>query len=391
MDRSARWSAPLAGAIVLTLHVCLSSCFVDRSGAARAEACTRDEECLRGDICVLGECRRLADASTDANRLDAAQPPQDVGLDTGSVATPVNHSPPVISGDAEVGATLTVRPGERSGRPAPALSYQWLRNGMAIAGATLPTYRISGEDAAPAASSITVEETATNIAGAVSAESNGLTVAYDPSFETGLILDLWAEHNLTVVGSGVARWEDRVARHDFSQGRDGLRPSVSELGPRPAIYFQANAENLVHTTSTLASVADTYSIIAAVSLESVSTREFLVYSEQDNWLLALGTRTGGQLGVFENGTYHDLGGQVSGPQILTWNLSPTTAQLWRGESSLGSSDFPGVGLGGRIGLGGSYINANQCDCKIGRLMVFDTLDQTRDVRVRAYLRAYYGI
>lgn len=52
---------------------------------------------------------------------------------------------PTISGTAKVGSTLTARAGTWT--PAPVtLSYQWLRNGVAISGATSSTYKLTSTD-----------------------------------------------------------------------------------------------------------------------------------------------------------------------------------------------------------------------------------------------------
>jgi hypothetical protein len=55
-------------------------------------------------------------------------------------ATPV----PTVSGTPTVGSTLTVKPGTWS--PAPAFTYQWLRDGKAISKATASTYKIATAD-----------------------------------------------------------------------------------------------------------------------------------------------------------------------------------------------------------------------------------------------------
>lgn len=53
---------------------------------------------------------------------------------------------PTVTGTAQVGATLTARPG--TWRPAPVkLTYQWKRSGVAIAGATKTTYKLAPADA----------------------------------------------------------------------------------------------------------------------------------------------------------------------------------------------------------------------------------------------------
>jgi hypothetical protein len=54
---------------------------------------------------------------------------------------------PTLSGTAKVGSTLTAVPGTWS--PAPvALTYQWYRSGVAITGASLPSYKLTASDIA---------------------------------------------------------------------------------------------------------------------------------------------------------------------------------------------------------------------------------------------------
>jgi hypothetical protein len=59
---------------------------------------------------------------------------------------PINKTAPQVSGNAEVGATLTCSQGTWTGNPAPTFTYQWLRDETVIAGATASTYKTSGAD-----------------------------------------------------------------------------------------------------------------------------------------------------------------------------------------------------------------------------------------------------
>jgi hypothetical protein len=52
-----------------------------------------------------------------------------------------------VTGTPRVGATLRVRPPVATGTPAPRVTYQWQRNGRAIAGARAATYRTRTADA----------------------------------------------------------------------------------------------------------------------------------------------------------------------------------------------------------------------------------------------------
>ncbi len=87
--------------------------------------------------------------------------------------TPVDVTPPAITGTVDVGQTLTVTPGAWS-NPDVALTYQWQRcdgagaNCAAIAGATSTTYVVAAADAG---STFSVVETATDRFGAPTATS----------------------------------------------------------------------------------------------------------------------------------------------------------------------------------------------------------------------------
>ncbi len=89
------------------------------------------------------------------------------GALTGS-STPVNLSPPSVSGSLVSGQLLTASPGSWSGSPAPTFTYQWQRcdgggaNCVAISLATASTYTLTGADVG---STIRVTVTATNTAG----------------------------------------------------------------------------------------------------------------------------------------------------------------------------------------------------------------------------------
>ena len=81
---------------------------------------------------------------------------------------PVNNTPPVITGAANVGETLNCSQGSWDNRPN-AFSYQWLRDGNNISGATSPQYTIVGADGS---TSLSCRVAASNIRGSGSAASN---------------------------------------------------------------------------------------------------------------------------------------------------------------------------------------------------------------------------
>lgn len=84
---------------------------------------------------------------------------------------PVNSAAPVISGSADVGQTLTVAtPGTWSGSPA--LTYLWLRDGIAITGETGADFLVT--TGADIGADISVREIATNGFGSAFEESNAI-------------------------------------------------------------------------------------------------------------------------------------------------------------------------------------------------------------------------
>lgn len=87
---------------------------------------------------------------------------------------PVNTVAPVISGTSSVGSVLTAVSGTWTGTPTPTLAGQWFRGASAISGATSSTYTIVSGDVGAV---IKYRQTATNVAGSSSADSNGITAA----------------------------------------------------------------------------------------------------------------------------------------------------------------------------------------------------------------------
>jgi len=96
----------------------------------------------------------------------------------GANTPPINTVAPVISGTAVVGQTLSCTNGTWTGTPIITYTYQWMRNGVNIGGATNSTYTLVQVDAGNT-SNIKCVVTASNGAGSASADSNVITVIYD--------------------------------------------------------------------------------------------------------------------------------------------------------------------------------------------------------------------
>ena len=130
---------------------------------------------LPGPVTVLvAYVPRLAqsgeDRLTQSGEARAVQSSESAGP---ALTAPVNIALPTITptNPAE-GATVTAVPGTWTGNPTPVLTYQWLRNGADISGATAQTYATTSADSGAAQPSLAVRETADNGVGSpVSATS----------------------------------------------------------------------------------------------------------------------------------------------------------------------------------------------------------------------------
>ena len=89
---------------------------------------------------------------------------------------PVLTTGPVVSGIPQTGQVLTCSGASFSGLPY-TLSYAWLRNGTAIAGATGPMYTPAGPDVGQG---VACSVTATNVDGTLTATSTAVTISLPP-------------------------------------------------------------------------------------------------------------------------------------------------------------------------------------------------------------------
>jgi hypothetical protein len=104
---------------------------------------------------------------------------------TPTIVAPVNLVAPVITGNTEVGSTLTCSSGTWTGTPTPTLSYQWYRGGVTqISGQTNTTYVTQPADIGQA---ITCQVTGTNVGGSTVVISNNIITPTPPT--PSLLLD----------------------------------------------------------------------------------------------------------------------------------------------------------------------------------------------------------
>jgi hypothetical protein len=98
------------------------------------------------------------------------------GMLLASLLEPANTAPPTISGNPNPGQTLTCSPGSWSWSPG-SFAYSWLRDGVAITGASAQTYVPTAGDVGHA---FACRVTTSNTAGPASATSASVTVTGGP-------------------------------------------------------------------------------------------------------------------------------------------------------------------------------------------------------------------
>jgi hypothetical protein len=128
----------------------------------------------RSIVCRVMATNAGGSAEADSGALVPTSPPPPPP----PPATPANTTPPSLPrARREVGRTVTCDPGVWTG--APSFTFQWLRDGVPVAGATAQSYQLAPADAGTA---IVCRVTATNAAGSTTVDSARLVVA--PRSET---------------------------------------------------------------------------------------------------------------------------------------------------------------------------------------------------------------
>ena len=105
---------------------------------------------------------------------------------TATIVLPLLITAPALAGAGKIGQPVTLQAGTWSGVPDPALAFQWLRDGAAIAGATAASYTPVPADDLKA---LSARVTATNLGGSVEAVTAALAVTYVAPVAKGGLVD----------------------------------------------------------------------------------------------------------------------------------------------------------------------------------------------------------
>lgn len=200
----------------------------------------------------------------------------------GNVA-PVITGVPTISGTATVGNVLTASPASVTGTPSPTRTWQWVRDGVDISGATSITYTLTGEDYGV---TITVRQTETNVAGSANATSLGTAIApFTPAelFTSGIVgawssridtADLWQDTArttpVTATGQSVASWRVNTSSGSIymQQGTAAARPTYQVDGNGvPYLNFDGSNDQLDSSATFALSGSTESTMMVAVDTE----------------------------------------------------------------------------------------------------------------------------
>ena len=141
---------------------------------------------------------------------------------------PVNLAAPGIQGTAEVGSVLTAEAGlwiNETGAGQATSSWQWLRGGAEIAGATSSSYTMTVADQGQG---VSVRETLTDGFGQRFADSNPVSVFFTPASDTALLgwWDAADAGTIAETGGLVSSWADKSGGAGMVQSAGSQQPGT---------------------------------------------------------------------------------------------------------------------------------------------------------------------
>ena len=187
--------------------------------------------------------------------------------DTGDLAGgPVNLVPPVVSGTVAAGNVLTAADGlwiYDTGAGVPVQSWQWLRNGADISGATAATYTAQAADVGQG---ISVRETLSDAYGQRSANSAEINSSFTPADDPSVI-GWWDASDLaTITESGglVSAWADKAGGAALTQSQNFDQPSTGTRSLNGLNVIDFGGSHFLERTLTLSTTGDVAFHIALI-------------------------------------------------------------------------------------------------------------------------------
>jgi SPP1 family predicted phage head-tail adaptor len=287
------------------------------------------------------------------------------GITVQTFTAPVISGVPTISGTAEVGQLLTASAASVTGNPSPSRTWQWLRDGSNISGATSSTYTLVSADGG---TGVSVRQTETNALGADDAASAVVEVPvsgfdpatlfasgeqgawYDPSDFSTMFQDTDGTTPVTAVGQAVARINDKSGRGNHATQSNATARPILRQDSSGFYYLEFDRvdDRLATASFNMASTAVTAAaaIIRSAS-GSANLFSFTTSNENENNSFVLWSCraiTANDMGiagrVTTTRTAISAGQAVGTQQIIraSWDTSAPSMSLVLNKSQIASSD-----------------------------------------------------
>ena len=172
---------------------------------------------------------------------------------------PVNTVAPAVTGTTTLGQTLSSTTGTWTGVPTPTFTYQWFRSpSTSISGATSSTYTLVSADVG---NTIYCQVTATNVAAAVSANSNTTATITLPAVGAAFGGGYFAGQ-ISTAGTGVADYNLVIApvASGENSSKQWKTSNTSTAGTSSVIDGPTNSSNMNNATHPAAQFCEGLSI-----------------------------------------------------------------------------------------------------------------------------------
>ena len=264
---------------------------------------------------------------------------------------PVPLVPPAITGTPTEGEVLTAVPGlwlHDAGVADPVTSWQWVRGGADIGGATAATYTLQSGDLAQG---ISLRETQSDAHGqrmATSATLSGGGGGFAPGADP-LLIGWWDAADvatLTETGGVVSAWADKAGGDALAHGVAGQQPTTGTRTLNGLNVLDFDGNQLLAVTRSLPASGDVAFHMAVILDATDHVFDALISVDASNDFqldAADGSLFNGRLNVAGIGSSVNLtGGPYSGAQIVSLIFDQTgggTAEVFVSDVSRGAMAY----------------------------------------------------
>lgn len=215
--------------------------------------------------------------------------------------------------------------------------------------------------------------------------------AYDPSQESP-ILHLRASEGVTLDTTFVESWAPYLgAGPTFTKVTDGSRPTYDATGMNGHPTVDGNGSNLGLAGTGISETGGDYVLIAALNIVGPSAAQgYLLDFQTGRLIFETDIPSTANVGHYD-GAHRSHGAYSTGNQILRFVMnSASGAESFKDGVSIGTATYSAKNLGGTIGLLAQYTaGSSGANVKLAELLLFNSLDATRDAAVEAFLTDRY--